>query len=61
MKVAQQSKWQRCPKCKIYVERVSGCTFIGCRCGNSLCYLCGHTMARNNHFYRNCAGRNRIR
>lgn len=26
--VAQQSKWQRCPKHKIYVDRKDGCTFI---------------------------------
>jgi E3 ubiquitin-protein ligase RNF144 len=31
IKVAKQSKWQRCPKCKIYVDRVDGCTFIACR------------------------------
>ncbi|CAM0951391.1 unnamed protein product [Alopecurus aequalis] len=56
-KVAQQSKWQRCPKCKIYVERVSGCTFIACRCGHCFCYLCGHTMARDNHLCLNCMRR----
>ncbi|OEL16121.1 hypothetical protein BAE44_0022860 [Dichanthelium oligosanthes] len=30
-KVAQESKWQRCPKCKMYVERSEGCVFIICR------------------------------
>lgn len=30
-KVAQESKWQRCPKCKMYVERAEGCVFIICR------------------------------
>jgi E3 ubiquitin-protein ligase RNF144 len=30
-KVAQTSKWQRCPKCKMYVERVEGCVYIVCR------------------------------
>lgn len=30
-KVAQESKWQRCPKCKMYVERIEGCVFIICR------------------------------
>jgi E3 ubiquitin-protein ligase RNF144 len=30
-KVAQKSKWQRCPKCKIYVERIEGCVHIICR------------------------------
>jgi hypothetical protein len=35
-KVAQKSKWQRCPKCKMYVERVEGCVYIVCRyyCAN---------------------------
>ncbi|KAI4990336.1 hypothetical protein ZWY2020_038699 [Hordeum vulgare] len=55
-KVAQQSKWQRCPKCKIYVDRVDGCTFIACRCGHCFCYLCGSTMARNNHVCTKCSG-----
>lgn len=53
-KVAQQSKWQRCPKCKMYVDRIDGCTFIACRCGHCFCYLCGNTMARNNHFCKHC-------
>ncbi|KAM0871680.1 hypothetical protein ACQ4PT_039227 [Festuca glaucescens] len=53
-KVARQSKWQRCPKCKMYVDRIDGCTFIACRCGHCFCYLCGNTMARNNHFCINC-------
>ena len=30
-KVAQQKKWQRCPNCKIYVEKVVGCQFMRCR------------------------------
>jgi len=30
-KVAQRSKWQRCPKCKMYVERTEGCVYIVCR------------------------------
>ncbi|AQK78428.1 hypothetical protein ZEAMMB73_Zm00001d035151, partial [Zea mays] len=27
-KVKQESKWQRCPECKIYVERIGDCVFI---------------------------------
>jgi E3 ubiquitin-protein ligase RNF144 len=30
-KVAKDKKWQRCPKCKVYVERVAGCVYIVCR------------------------------
>jgi E3 ubiquitin-protein ligase RNF144 len=30
-KVAQQMKWARCPRCRIYVEKVSGCDSMRCR------------------------------
>jgi len=30
-KVARESRWQRCPKCKMYVERAQGCVYIVCR------------------------------
>ncbi|RLM86828.1 hypothetical protein C2845_PM04G12970 [Panicum miliaceum] len=30
-KVARESRWQRCPKCKMYVERAEGCVYIVCR------------------------------
>ncbi|XP_020243742.1 E3 ubiquitin-protein ligase RNF144A-like isoform X2 [Asparagus officinalis] len=29
--MAKKSNWQRCPKCKFYVEKVDGCMFIKCR------------------------------
>ncbi|CAL5088332.1 unnamed protein product [Urochloa decumbens] len=48
-KVARESKWQRCPKCKMYVERVTGCVYIVCRCGHRFCYLCASPMSRGNH------------
>ncbi|OVA13013.1 zinc finger protein [Macleaya cordata] len=41
MEIAKKQKWQRCPKCKFYVERSVGCLFIRCRCGFSFCYNCG--------------------
>lgn len=53
-KVAHESKWQRCPKCKIYVERVEGCVYIVCRCGHCFCYLCGSTMVKGNHHCSKC-------
>ncbi|KAF6146680.1 hypothetical protein GIB67_008966 [Kingdonia uniflora] len=31
MSLAQNQKWQRCSKCKIYVERTEGCLFMKCR------------------------------
>jgi len=30
-KLADKKKWQRCPKCKMYVSRRSGCLLIKCR------------------------------
>lgn len=53
-KVAQESKWQRCPKCKMYVERSDGCVFIICRCGHCFCYLCASPMSRDNHRCQTC-------
>lgn len=29
--LANTSKWQRCAECKIYVEKIEGCSFISCR------------------------------
>lgn len=31
MKLAKNQKWSRCPRCKFYVERSSGCLFMRCR------------------------------
>ncbi|WOK95830.1 hypothetical protein Cni_G04537 [Canna indica] len=28
--LASKKKWQRCPRCKIYVERIDGCLFMSC-------------------------------
>ncbi|VFR02736.1 unnamed protein product [Cuscuta campestris] len=40
-KLAEKKKWQKCPKCKMFVQRRSGCEHIKCRCGRSFCYHCG--------------------
>ncbi|XP_031499569.1 uncharacterized protein LOC116263893 isoform X1 [Nymphaea colorata] len=39
--MANQKNWQRCPRCKFYVDKVSGCLQITCRCGYQFCYRCG--------------------
>ena len=31
VKLAQKSKWQRCPSCKFYVAKTQGCLHIKCR------------------------------
>nr|XP_018461479.1 PREDICTED: probable E3 ubiquitin-protein ligase RNF217 [Raphanus sativus] len=43
--LAKQKKWRRCPKCKFYVEKSSGCLHIICRCGFHFCYLCGSSSS----------------
>ncbi|VFQ94267.1 unnamed protein product [Cuscuta campestris] len=41
MNLAQGKEWKRCPNCRIFVERISGCGFMSCRCGCTFCYRCG--------------------
>lgn len=53
MKLANSKKWKRCPKCKMYVERISGCLFMRCRCNYTFCYNCGAQMGTN-HYCANC-------
>ncbi|KAG2635081.1 probable E3 ubiquitin-protein ligase RNF144A-B [Panicum virgatum] len=53
-KLADKKKWQRCPKCKMYVSRRSGCLLIKCRCKQYFCYHCAAPMDKNIHFCNNC-------
>ncbi|KAH0452976.1 hypothetical protein IEQ34_017300 [Dendrobium chrysotoxum] len=53
IKLAQKNQWQRCPKCKFYVERTSGCMFIQCRCGATFCYGCASQM-EDDHYCQKC-------
>ncbi|XP_065851201.1 E3 ubiquitin-protein ligase RSL1-like [Euphorbia lathyris] len=41
LKLAGNKKWRRCPRCRIFVERIAGCRYMKCRCGASFCYSCG--------------------
>ncbi|XP_077230540.1 E3 ubiquitin-protein ligase RSL1-like [Tasmannia lanceolata] len=52
MDLAKKNHWQRCPKCRFYVERSDGCLFMKCRCGFSFCYHCGAQL--KDHYCRNC-------
>ncbi|KAJ3677268.1 hypothetical protein LUZ60_002992 [Juncus effusus] len=47
-KLAAQKRWQKCPKCKIFVERIDGCKLIKCRCGYRFCYSCAAYMRTHN-------------
>lgn len=53
LELAKKSRWQRCPKCKFYVEKVSGCMFIKCRCGANFCYGCASVMEVD-HYCAKC-------
>ncbi|XP_031132163.1 probable E3 ubiquitin-protein ligase RNF217 [Ipomoea triloba] len=53
MNFAAGRQWKRCPNCGIYVERVSGCGFMVCRCRCNFCYTCGAATPKD-HFCRNC-------
>ncbi|KAL3625262.1 hypothetical protein CASFOL_030716 [Castilleja foliolosa] len=39
--LAKNKKWMRCPQCNIFVEKITGCFFITCRCRYNFCYYCG--------------------
>ncbi|XP_008797375.2 E3 ubiquitin-protein ligase RNF19B-like [Phoenix dactylifera] len=54
--LANTSRWQRCPECKIYVEKIEGCNFMSCRCGHCFCYVCASPMRKDNHYCNNCLG-----
>ncbi|KAJ1289697.1 hypothetical protein BS78_02G184500 [Paspalum vaginatum] len=53
-KLAANKKWQRCPKCRMYVARRSGCLLIKCRCKQYFCYHCASPMNKDTHYCENC-------
>ncbi|KAI3925742.1 hypothetical protein MKX01_003301 [Papaver californicum] len=44
MQTARQNAWTRWPTCTHYVERISGCHVITCRCRTRFCYKCGRNL-----------------
>ncbi|XP_078150676.1 E3 ubiquitin-protein ligase RSL1-like isoform X2 [Carex rostrata] len=52
--MAKDKRWQRCPKCRMYVERIDGCAFMKCRCGNCFCYVCATPMSSATHYCEKC-------
>lgn len=39
--LAERNLWQKCPRCRMYVEKIEGCMHINCWCGYDFCYECG--------------------
>lgn len=31
MTLAKNNNWRRCPKCRIFVEKIEGCRYMKCR------------------------------
>ncbi|KAJ3677205.1 hypothetical protein LUZ60_002929 [Juncus effusus] len=52
--LAENNKWQRCPQCKMYVEKIDGCMLMKCRCGFCFCYACATPMDIHIHFCAKC-------
>lgn len=53
IQIAKTQKWQRCPKCYYFVERIAGCMFMRCRCGIQFCYSCA-SETKSDHFCARC-------
>jgi E3 ubiquitin-protein ligase RNF14 len=51
-----ESKYKICPKCRIRIEKISGCNKITCICGSIFCYICGKIISGYDHFgEKSCA------
>lgn len=57
MNLAKNNNWRRCPKCRIFVEKIEGCRYMKCRCGTRFCYSCGSTdLNPVTHYCYKCKG-----
>ncbi|GAB6022901.1 hypothetical protein CHUAL_006997 [Chamberlinius hualienensis] len=42
---------QKCPRCKVYIQRTVGCDHMHCtRCGTKFCYRCGDRLLKVRYF-----------
>ncbi|XP_062198573.1 E3 ubiquitin-protein ligase RSL1-like isoform X2 [Phragmites australis] len=53
-RLAGEKRWQRCPQCRMYVEKSEGCMFMKCRCGYCFCYACASPMTKDLHYCKSC-------
>ncbi|KAJ6759605.1 RBR-TYPE E3 UBIQUITIN TRANSFERASE [Salix koriyanagi] len=52
---SKNNNWRRCPKCRIFVEKIEGCRYMKCRCGTQFCYSCGSTdLNPETHYCYKC-------
>ncbi|CAI2368102.1 unnamed protein product [Moneuplotes crassus] len=45
----KKEKFQRCTKCKYWVQKSEGCDHITCRCSYQFCYVCGGEYQKCGH------------
>ncbi|KAK6506482.1 hypothetical protein TWF506_011389 [Arthrobotrys conoides] len=38
---ATKAKWNQCPRCHCLIEKIGGCNYITCGCGQNFCTKCG--------------------
>ena len=41
LKLAEDKRFQACPRCKALVEKAEACDHMSCTCGARFCYVCG--------------------
>ncbi|OQR95878.1 Cullin-associated NEDD8-dissociated protein, partial [Thraustotheca clavata] len=57
LNLKKNMNWKQCPKCKMLVERSSGCNFMRCTCGEHFCYECGSSYISRTPIPNNPHGR----
>ncbi|KXJ28953.1 E3 ubiquitin-protein ligase RNF14 [Exaiptasia diaphana] len=46
-----RGSYQKCPKCRMIVEKISGCNFMTCsQCRGQFCWVCGKSISSYGHF-----------
>ena len=48
------NNYKKCPKCKRWVEKISGCNHIICPCGIHFCYGCGEIIDTDDPYSHRC-------
>ncbi|KAK8064672.1 hypothetical protein PG994_007310 [Apiospora phragmitis] len=52
LQLAEEKGWRKCPTCNAMTERIEGCNYMICHCGQGFCYKCGIPMQDEvDHFH----------